>query len=269
MRIPGPDAPPLHAPQPPVRAQGATHLVIVFVDVLVEFVQGHACPQVPRVVLGNTESGAGVRGAAAHQGKHRTQGGAGGGGGAGGRGGGARGRPCGGSRAPAQTGVPAQLGTGGRGQRASLETPRLLFPQGLGSAGALPFPAPAETWVLPGDCRTKQRRRSPTRAPALPEGPPQAPRRCTSDDGGAIRSPSLCGTYGDKMRRQSTPRYPETPQHHSCYDCGGWECPCPRNTVYRFLGGSLGLRQEQGACPQPPGKQSAGRHQQAHRAVLG
>lgn len=31
---------------------GCAHLVIVFVDILVEFVQSHACPKVTRVVLG-------------------------------------------------------------------------------------------------------------------------------------------------------------------------------------------------------------------------
>lgn len=41
----------------PIRNPGSTHLVIVFVDILVEFMQGHSCPKVSRVVLGRTERG--------------------------------------------------------------------------------------------------------------------------------------------------------------------------------------------------------------------
>lgn len=41
----------------PIRAPGSAHLVIVFVDILVEFMQGHSCPKVSRVVLGRTERG--------------------------------------------------------------------------------------------------------------------------------------------------------------------------------------------------------------------
>lgn len=56
MRVTGPDARSRPPPQPQAGERGSAHLVIVFVDILVELVQGHSCPKVSRVVLGETEN---------------------------------------------------------------------------------------------------------------------------------------------------------------------------------------------------------------------
>lgn len=55
----------------PIRAPDSAHLVIVFVDILVEFMQGHSCPKVSRVVLGRREVRE-MRDAASHQRRPRT-----------------------------------------------------------------------------------------------------------------------------------------------------------------------------------------------------
>lgn len=99
MRITGPDAhshPPL---QPRAGVRGAAHLVIVFVDILVELVQGHSCPKVSRVVLGKTERAEsdegclGPRERLGVKGTWETEAGTG---------------TVWGSRAPLQTGIPGQ-----------------------------------------------------------------------------------------------------------------------------------------------------------------
>lgn len=91
---------PAHIPlQPRAGVRGAAHLVIVFVDILVELVQGHSCPKVSRVVLGKTERAKndegclGPRERLGVKGTWETEAGTG---------------TVWGSRAPLQTGIPGQ-----------------------------------------------------------------------------------------------------------------------------------------------------------------
>lgn len=111
--------------------QGPAHLVIVFVDILVELVQGHSGTKVSRVVLGKTERAESDEGCLGPRerlwvkGAWETEAGTG---------------TMWGSRAPLQTGMPGQARPAGDKGASLVERSQVCgFNRVWGYTGALPL----------------------------------------------------------------------------------------------------------------------------------